>query len=158
MAPFPQGSHANSLEATESPLPALRGCCVADRAVEHGLTCLPAYASCLLWRAPGCHTPGNATKRFLPRLRFAACNLHCMRAALFAPLPLSKVLGPHQAGSFCCWSEIYSPSKCSLLLHSMLHVGLLHRHFTPVLCFSGNKVGRTRVVYLCLPGEKLCKS
>lgn len=72
-APFPQGSHANSLEATESPLPALRGCCVADGAVEHGLTCLPAYASCLLWRAPGCHTPGNGTKKISPPVK--VCSL-----------------------------------------------------------------------------------
>lgn len=37
---FPQGSHASSLEATDSALPALSGCHIADGAVEHGLICL----------------------------------------------------------------------------------------------------------------------
>lgn len=57
MVAFPWGSHASSLEAVHSPLPALSGCRIADGAVEHGLICLSAYPSLLLWRAYGCHPP-----------------------------------------------------------------------------------------------------
>lgn len=57
MVPFPRDSHARSLEATDSSLPALSGCHIADGAVEHGLIYLSAYPALLLWKAYGCHTP-----------------------------------------------------------------------------------------------------
>lgn len=94
----------------------LRGCCAADGAVEHGLTCPSAHASRLLWRAPGCHNATQWDQKISPLVKVCSLQSALHDRSTFAPLPLSRELGPHQARSFCCWSALqnvlYSCTPC----------------------------------------------
>lgn len=120
-----------------------RGCCVADKAVEHGLACPSAHTSRLLWRAPGCHTPRNGTKRLLLWLRFAACNLHCMRGALLHLFPCA-------GSSSQVLLLLISPSKCSLLFPPVLDVDLIHRHFTLSPAAQAKRWGEQKLfIHVC---------
>lgn len=97
------------------------------------------------------HSQGNGTKRFLLCLRFAASNVHRTSAALLQPLPLNRMLGPCQGGSLCCWSEMYGTALYPRALHCICAC------LAFVLCCSGNKVGRTRVVSLFVKRDTLQK-
>lgn len=45
-------------------------------------------------------------QKISPPVKVCSLQSALHESSTFAPLPLSKVLGPHQAGSFCCWSDI----------------------------------------------------
>lgn len=142
VAPFPQGFHANSLEATESPLPALEDAVLLTRQSSMALPVhLPTPPVCC---GELLAATRNGTKRFLPWLRFAACNLHCMRGA---PLHLCPYAGSSSGQVLLL---LISPSKCSLLLHSVLEVSLIYRRFTPSPAAQATRWGEQKLfIHVC---------
>lgn len=101
VAPFPQASHANSLEATESPLPALEAAVLLTRQWSMALpVCLPT----LLFVVESSWLPHARQwhQKISPLVKVCSLQSALRERSTFASLLLSKVLGPHQARFFCC--------------------------------------------------------